>query len=222
LNKNKLSIALLSLALTVLMLSISVSSALADDSPQYILSTFAVDSAGNPITAVITPSDGEATIYIAVTTQVPSGTRVTESGFSCYADGQPRVNVNTISAPTSTVTNANGSITSVYRISLMVPDNLASPSASFEFFTKVTVVSGETETEVTHTATSQLQYSVTVSPTSTPTPTATVTADPTQVTSAEPSPTVPEFPLATLGIAVLAIGTALCALAYKTKQTKTN
>jgi len=178
-----------------------------------------VDSAGTPVTAVITPSDGQATIYIAATTQVPSGTRVTESGFSCYADGQPRVNLNSVSAATSTVTNSNGSTTSVYRLSLMVPDNLASPSARFEFYTKVTVVSGETETEVAHTATSQLQYSVTVSSTPTPTTTATTaaTATPTPTDSAQPSPTVPEFPVAPLGIAVIAVGTALCTLVYKTK-----
>lgn len=187
----------------------------AADSPQYILSTYAVDSAGNPVAAVITPSDGEATIYIAVTTQIPSSARVTTSGFSCNADGQPRVNLNSISAPISTVTNANGSTTSVYRLSLMVPDNLASPAASFEFYTTVAVASGETETTETHTATTQLQYTVAV--TATPIPTATATAAPTD--AATPSPTVPEFPVTAISIfALLATATA-GALALKKKQT---
>jgi hypothetical protein len=126
-RNKKLSFTLLSLSLVALVLSISMPLCLAVDSPQYILSAYAVDSTGNPVAAVITPSDGEATIYIAVTTQVPSGIRVTESGFSCYADGQPRVNLNSISDPVSTVTNSNGSKTDVYRLSLMVPDNLATP-----------------------------------------------------------------------------------------------
>ncbi|HSV49565.1 MAG TPA: hypothetical protein VLH35_04550 [Candidatus Acidoferrales bacterium] len=186
----------------------------AADSPQYILSTYVVDIAGNPVAAVITPSDGEATIYIAVTTQIPSSARVTTSGFSCNADGQPRVNLNSISAPISTVTNANGSTTSVYRLSLMVPDNLASPAASFEFYTTVAVASGETEISETHTATTQLQYTVAV--TATPTPTATATAAPTD--AATPSPTVPEFPVTAISIfALLATATA-GALALKKKQ----
>ncbi len=207
--------AILSL-LAIALIGLSAPLCLGADSPQYILSTYAVDSAGNPVAAVITPTDNEATIYIAATTQIPAGVRVTQSGFSCYADGQPRVNVNSISAPISTVTNANGSATSVYRISLMVPDNLASSSASFEFYTIVAEVSGETETAVTHTATSQLQYTVTVTPT--PTPTTTATATPTSTATTEPSPTVPEFPLATISIALLATVT-IGALALKKKQT---
>jgi hypothetical protein len=95
--------------ITIITLIITVPFCSAADSPQYILSTYAVDASGNPAAAVITPANNEATIYIAVTTQVPTGTRVTTSGFSCYADGQPRVNLNSISAPISTVTNANGS-----------------------------------------------------------------------------------------------------------------
>ena len=200
--------------LTLIALFTSLSFCLAADSPQYILSTYAVDSAGNPVAAVITPSNGEATIYIAVTTQVPSSARVTTSGFSCYADGQPRVNVNSISAPISTVTNANGSTTSIYQLSLMVPDNLASPSASFEFYNTVAVASGETETSETHTATTQLQYTVTV--TATATPTATATATPAE--TASPSPTVPELPVATVSITIIAAAT-FAAIALKKKQT---
>jgi hypothetical protein len=184
----------------------------AADSPQYILNTYAVDSAGNPVAAVITPSNGEATIYIAVTTQIPSSARVTTSGFSCNADGQPRVNLNSISAPISTITNENGSTTSIYRLSLMVPDNLASPSASFEFYTTVAEASGETETSVTHTATTQLQYTVTLTATATPTPTAT------PAETASPSPTVPEFPIATVGITLIATAT-FAVIALKKKQT---
>jgi hypothetical protein len=200
--------------LTLIALCTSLSFCLAADSPQYILSTYAVDSAGNPVTAVITPSNGEATIYIAVTTQVPSSARVTTSGFSCYADGQPRVNLNSVSAPISTVTNTNGSSTSIYQLSLMVPDNLASPSASFEFYTTVAEASGETETSVTHTATTQLQYTVTV--TATPTPTTTATAIPEE--TASPSPTVPELPIATVSITIIAAAT-FAAIALKKKQT---
>jgi hypothetical protein len=212
----KIQVTFSALLLTTILLSVSAPLCSAADSPQYILSAYAVDSAGNPIAATINPTANEATIYIAVTTQIPSDTRVTQSGFSCYADGQPRVNLNSISDPISTVTNTNGSKTAIYRLSLMVPDNLASPAASFEFFTKVTIVSGETETEVTHTASSTLQYTVTVAPT--PTPTATATATPTPTATIEPSPTVPEFPLAAISIAVLIIGTTFCAVAYKRKQ----
>jgi hypothetical protein len=200
--------------LTLIALCTSLSFCLAADSPQYILSTYAVDSAGNPVSAVITPSNGEATIYIAVTTQIPSSARVTTSGFSCYADGQPRVNLNSVSAPISTVTNTNSSTTNVYRLSLMVPDNLASPSASFEFYTTVAEASGETETSVTHTATTQLQYTVTV--TATPTPTTTATAIPEE--TASPSPTVPELPVATVSITIIAAAT-FAAVALKKKQT---
>jgi hypothetical protein len=200
--------------LTLIALCTSLSFCLAADSPQYILSTYAVDSAGNPVTAVITPSNGEATIYIAVTTQVPSSARVTTSGFSCYADGQPRVNLNSVSAPISTVTNTNGSTTSIYQLSLMVPDNLASPSASFEFYTTVAEASGETETSVTHTATTQLQYTVTVTSTPTPTDAATITP----VETASPSPTVPELPIATVSITIIAAAT-FAVIALKKKQT---
>jgi hypothetical protein len=197
--------------LTLIAVCTTLPLAFAADSPQYILSTYAVDSTGTPVAAVINPSDGEAIIYIAVTTQVPADLRVTQSGFSCYADGQPRVNLNSISAPISTVTNVNGSTTSVYRLSLMVPDNLASPSASFEFYTTVAEASGETEIEVTHTATSQLQYAVTV------TATTTTTATPTDTTS--PSPTVPEFPVTVISIFALLTTITAGALALKKKQT---
>lgn len=209
------------LSLIIVALIVTVPLCSAADSPQYILSTYAVDSSGNPVAAVITPVDGEATIYIAVTTQVPTGTRVTTSGFSCYADGQPRVNLNSISAPISTVTNANGSATSVYRLSLMVPDNLASQSASFEFYTTVAIASGETETAVTHTATTQLQYTVTATSTTTSTPTPTATEAPTSVPidTVNPSPTVPEFPVTAISIIALLAAATAGALAIKKKQT---
>jgi hypothetical protein len=211
--------------LTIFALSVALPFCTAADSPQYILSTYAVDQAGNPAAAVITPSDGEATIYIAVTTQVPVAARVTTSGFSCYADGQPRVNLNSISAPTLTITNANGSATSVYSLSLMVPDNLASPSASFEFYTTVAEASGETETSVTHTATAQLQYTVTVASTQTATPTPAATEAATEIPTAaptntvNPSPTVPEFPVTAISIIALLAAATAGALAIKKKQT---
>jgi hypothetical protein len=214
LNKIRI-LSILSLLTVVAIIAVPFCSAA--DSPQYILSTYAVDQTGNPVAAVITPSDGEATIYIAVTTQVPSGVRTTTSGFSCYADGQPRVNLNSISAPISTVTNANGSSTSVYRLSLMVPDNLASPSASFEFYTTIAEASGETETAVTHTATTQLQYSVTT--TATPTPAATEIPTAAPIDTVNPSPTVPEFPVTAISIIALLSVAAAGAIAIKKKQT---
>lgn len=199
--------------LTLIALFTSLPFCIATDSPQYILGTYAVDASGNQVPAVITPTDGLATIYIAATIKLGDAATFVSAGFSCNAEGAPRVNLNTVSNPINTIINANGSTTYIYQLGLGAY-NVAVPSASFVYYVDVY----EGDTTVRHEATVPLVYSVNEASiaTATPTPTATATETPAETTS--PSPTVPELPIATVSITVIAAAT-FAAVALKKKQT---
>ena len=141
--------------LTLIALCTSLPFCLAVESPQYILGTYAVDASGNQVPAVITPTDGLATIYIAATIKLGDAATFVSAGFSCLAEGTPRVNLNTVSNPINTIINPNGSTTYIYQLGLGAY-NVAVPSASFVYYVDVY----EDGTTVRHEATVPLVYSV--------------------------------------------------------------
>jgi hypothetical protein len=201
------------LSLLTLIACTSLPFCLAADSPQYILGTYAVDASGNQVPAVITPTDGLATIYIATTIKLDDAATFVSAGFSCNAEGTPRVNLNTVSNPINTIINPNGSTTYIYQLGLGAY-NVAVPSASFVYYVDVY----EDGTTVRHEATVPLVYSVNEISTVTATPTPTATATETPSETASPSPTVPELPVATVSITIIAAAT-FAAVALKKKQT---
>ena len=216
----KILLIVLNFSLIALALSINIPACLGADSPQYILSSFAVDSTGTSLTPVnptINPSANVATIAIAVTTQIPTGLTVSDNGFTISASGTSKVGLDSVSFPVTTVQNQNGSVTSKFVLQLSVPSSVDSPIVGFTYYVKVVDTVGQPA--VTHEST-QLQFTVTTSSTPTPTPTAsptpTPTSTPTSSSTANPSPTVPEFPI--LIPVCLAAIISLITVGFKIKQ----
>ena len=209
----KLLCIVITFSFIALVLSINVPATLGADSPQYVLNSFAVDPTGTsltPVNPVINPSANTATIAIAVTTQVPTGLTVTDTGFTIVASGTSKVGLDSVSLPVTTVQNQNGSATSKYVLQLSVPTTVDSPIVGFMYFVKVVEVVGQPA--VTHES-AQLQFTVTTSSTPTPTPTPDI---PTSSPTVAPSPTVPEFPV--FMVIGLALTVSLVAFSYKIKK----